>query len=248
MAHAQGRGAMSAMARPTVAAPMAAPHVVMHSSQPVGTHFVSGSHPVAGVRFVRTRSGAIVARPPQHGTSPVRMNGRIGGAIPPLLSQDVVPGLGFDYPHFAATHPQGVHDHDRGFVGGFVPFFSGGGYYMPLFPDDVEETPAADAQQADARAPDYSEPAQLPTRSRERVAQNYAPPAQPAPERESEQYVFVRRDGTLFFAAAYSLGRTARFATSLARACAARLLCDKLDLNATQQFNEQRGLNFRLPA
>jgi hypothetical protein len=160
-----------------------------------------------------------------------------------------VPGLGFDYAHFAATHPRGIHDRDRnrGFAVGFVPFFSGGGYYMPIGPDDVEEVPAADAQQADTGAQGYSEPAQPPSRSRDAMPQNYGPAAQAAPERESEQYVFVRRDGTVFFAVAYSWENgTLRYISP--EGLRHTVNTDKLDLNATQQFNEQRGLNFHLPA
>ncbi len=247
MAHAQGRG-MSAMARPAVAAPMAAPHVVMHAAQPSAAHVTSGSHVYTGYpRFVRTRSGAIVARPAPRAGSPIRNNGSAGSGRP-LLSQDIVPGLGFDYAHVAATHPNGIHDRNRNrvFSGAFVPFFYGGGYYMPLGADDVEEAPAAEAQ-ADTGSAGYSEPAQPPTRSRDAVPQNYASSAQAAPEPESEQYVFVRRDGTLFFAVAYSWENgTLRYITT--EGVRRTLAGDKIDLDATQQFNEQRGLNFHLPA
>ena len=62
-----------------------------------------------------------------------------------------------------------------------------------------------------------------------------------------EPYVFVRRDGTLFFATAYAWENgTLRYIT--AEGLRRTVTADKLDLNATQQFNEQRGLNFRLPA
>jgi hypothetical protein len=54
----------------------------------------------------------------------------------------------------------------------------------------------------------------------------------------------VRRDGTVFFAVAYAWENgTLRYVTSegLRRSVAH----ETLDLSATQQFNEQRGLNFR---
>jgi hypothetical protein len=77
--------------------------------------------------------------------------------------------------------------------------------------------------------------------------QSYAPAPQPAPEREADQYVFVRRDGTLFFAVAYAWENgTLRYITS--EGLRHTVTADKLDLDATQQFNEQRGLIFRLPA
>ena len=175
------------------------------------------------------------------------MNGTVGSNRA-LLSQDTVPGLGFDYAHFAATHPQGIHNHDRnrGFIGGFVPFFGGGGYYMPIGTDDVEEAPA-DTQQTVAadnasipiamRPGDYDSPR----------ARHASSDTVPAEEKESEQYVFVRRDGTVFFAVAYSWENgTLRYITS--EGLRRSVTNDKLDLDATQQFNEQRGLNFHSPA
>jgi len=65
--------------------------------------------------------------------------------------------------------------------------------------------------------------------------------------RSTEEFVFVRRNGTVFFAVAYAWENgTLRYVTSEGlRRSAAR---ETLDLNATQQFNEQRGLNFRWPA
>jgi hypothetical protein len=73
------------------------------------------------------------------------------------------------------------------------------------------------------------------------------PPApQPTPKGESEEYVFVRRDGTVFFAAAYAWENgTLRYVTN--EGVRHNITSDKLDLDATQQFNEQRGLNFRAP-
>jgi hypothetical protein len=235
------------MARPAVAAP--APHVAMHASPIAGTHISSGSHTaVAGSsRFVRTRSGTIVVRPSRTGTRNhvTTSSGHV------VRSQDVVPGLGFDFAHFAATHPNRNHgkDRNRQFVAGFVPFFSGGGYYMPLFPDDVDDAPAEDAQAVDngESAPEPVESARRPADYEPR--QNRPPAAQAVAlaEPEVEPYVFVRRDGTVFFATAYAWENgTLRYITS--EGLRHTVTADKLDLGATQQFNEQRGLNFRSPA
>ena len=118
---------------------------------------------------------------------------------------------------------------------------------MPLFPDDVDEAPAADAQAADNGQP---EPVQMAPRPGDYEArQNRTPAAAQAAvaEPESEPYVFVRRDGTLFFANAYAWENgTLRYITP--EGLRRTVTSDKLDLNATQQFNEQRGLTFRLPA
>jgi hypothetical protein len=63
----------------------------------------------------------------------------------------------------------------------------------------------------------------------------------------SEEYVFVRRDGTVFFAVAYSWENGAlRYITN--QGLRGTLTRDSLDMGATQQFNEQRGLSFRSPA
>jgi hypothetical protein len=161
-----------------------------------------------------------------------------------LLSQDNVPGLGFDYPHVAAVHPHGIHDRNRPFFGTFVPFFYGGGYYMPLSSDDIEDAPPAEAQQADTGAQEAAQSSDRPRPAR--PSHDYAPAPQTAAEREAEQYVFVRRDGTVFFAAAYAWENgTLRYITS--EGLRHTVTTDKLDLDATQQFNEQRGLTFRSP-
>jgi hypothetical protein len=166
-----------------------------------------------------------------------------------LRSQDNVPGLGFDYAHLAAVHPNGIHDHDRdrrrGLNAGFFPFFNGGGYYFPL--DDYDEdVPPADAQQVDNGAPEPAPYAAAPRPGDYEPRQPRQAAAQ-APEPEPEPYVFVRRDGTLFFATAYAWENgTLRYITS--EGLRRTVTADKLDLDATQQFNEQRGLTFRAPA
>jgi hypothetical protein len=224
----------------------------------VGPHTTSGVHVLAGTRWVRTRSGNLVLRP----AIPISRNNshsRFGNhfANRPVVSQDV-PGLGFDYAHFAATHPNGSRGgrfRDRGFVGAFVPFFGGGGYYMPLFPDDVEDEAGYDAEQAaaeeaQAETEEVAEQPEPPRQSRARAPQLAVPPAAPVaatPEPPSDQYVFVRRDGSLFFAVGYTWDNgTLRYVTSegLRRSVEGKAL----DLDATQQFNQQRGLAFRAPA
>jgi len=69
----------------------------------------------------------------------------------------------------------------------------------------------------------------------------------PESAHQTEEYVFVRRDGSLFFAVAYAWDSgTLRYVTTEGlRRSVAR---DSLDLDATQQFNEQRGMNFHSPA
>src|SRR5579859_4433642 len=197
IASAQSRGMSQGMISGMVRPAVAGSHATMQGSSSVGIHMTAGTRTVTGTRLVRTRSGAVVVRRAQH------VNGRMrnSGSRRAILSQDV-PGLGFDFPHFAATHPQGSRDEDRNhqFAGAFLPLFGGGGYYMPLFPEDVEEAPAAEPQQKDTE-----EAPAAPAPGREPVVepqQSYAGAPQPVPEQESDKYVFVRRDGTLFIAVA----------------------------------------------
>jgi len=157
-----------------------------------------------------------------------------------------VPGLGFDFVHFAATHPNAFRGRHRFNLGGFFPFFSGG-FVMPSVPAVIDEEPADSENtvavddtprrrvRVVAAAP---EPAAAPVLS---------PAAESASTVPNEEYVFVRRDGTLFFAVAYSWENGAlRYITS--QGLRGTLTREALDLNATQQFNDQRGLIFHAPA
>ena len=159
-----------------------------------------------------------------------------------------VPGLGFDEAHLAAVCPNGVGTGFFGQGAGFYsPFFGGGygGYYMPGIAEG-DDSGSADAQQqdtGDVDARDYygRRLRQAPPAPAVAVAQEQTP------VNDSDQFIFVRRDGTVFFAVAYAWENgTLRYVTS----DGLRRNIDKnaLDLDATQQFNEQRGLSFRLPA
>jgi hypothetical protein len=156
-----------------------------------------------------------------------------------------VPGLGFDMAHLAATRgPEavGAGHHHRRQQPVFFPFIDGG-FFLPSSPVIVEEGAAPEAQQEENAESDVAE---APRRAR--VMQPIPAPPQveeaSAAPRQTEEFVFVRRDGTVFFAVAYAweIG-TLRYVTSEGlRHSVAR---ETLDLNATQQFNEQRGLSFR---
>jgi len=158
----------------------------------------------------------------------------------------LAPGLGFDAVHQAATCGSGPVGFGRGgFQGaGFFPFFDGG-YSEPSSPGAVDEASAAQAPEpeatdAEARQTDrrYRAPEPAPTPAAESAS------SAPA---ENEQFVFVRRDGTVFFAVAYAWEKgTLRYVTS--QGLRRTVTQDALDLDATRQFNEQRGLNFQLPA
>lgn len=158
-----------------------------------------------------------------------------------------VPGLGFDYPHLAAVSGN-RRNHGSRFNGGF-PFGFGGFLLSPSVV--VEEPPAADSPSA---APEEvpleaasDDPVERLSHSRARASAPSESLAAPAPQPDAEQFVFVRRDGSLVFAIAYSWDNgSLRYVTP--EGFRRTIASDALDLGATQQFNEQRGLTFRWPA
>jgi hypothetical protein len=209
-----------------------------------------------GAPSARTRS---TGRPIRRGnSSPFGSNGNDFQNVPGLgfdfgsNGNDFqnVPGLGFDYPHLAAISGN-RRMHGRRFDGEF-PFGSGGFLFGPSV--IVEEVPVPESQPTvvEDQVADEAPEVQRPPR-RERASRAVSDPqpesasAPAPPQPDPEQFVFVRRDGGLVFAVAYTWDNgTLRYVTpeGLRRSMGR----DALDLNATQQFNEQRGLNFRVPA
>jgi len=235
----QGRAMMPAASHAVAAAPRA----VAHAASPV----VSRATPTARI-VVRTGT----PRPRIAASSAGRVTRRAGGthhsAGATAFTSDFVPvpGLGFDMTHLAATRgPEAVgagrHREQQPIL---FPFIDGG-FFLPSSPVVVEEAAAPEAAEENAE----TEVAERPRRAR--VTQPAPAPPQveeaSAAPRQTEEFVFVRRDGTVFFAVAYAWENgVLRYVTSEGlRRTIAR---ETLDLNATQQFNEQRGLNFRLPA
>jgi hypothetical protein len=158
-----------------------------------------------------------------------------------------VPGLGFDYVHYAAVHPGGNRRGGRGGAYlGYFPFFDSGfllPYSQSYVSPPVDETPSYEGQvQGSSDAPDGS--ANVRTPYGPRTISSYDVIV--SPQSPSQAYVFVRRDGTVFFAVAYSWdsGNLYYVTQEGLRRTLAR---DALDLDATQQFNEQRGLSFHVP-
>lgn len=238
--HAQGRAMMPAASH----AMAAAPSVVVHAAQPAGVRTVAVSRIPRGTTTTHLRPGAASAG---------RVTRRAGGvhrsAGAAAFSSDFVPvpGLGFDMAHLAATRgPEAVgagrHRRQQPIL---FPFIDGG-FFLLSSPVVVEE----------AAAPEAPAEENAETEVAERPRHAHVMQAAPAPRQveeasavpsQTEEFVFVRRDGTVFFAVAYAWENgTLRYVTSegLRRSIAR----ETLDLNATQQFNEQRGLNFRSPA
>ncbi len=230
-----------------------------------GVHFAAAPRPLAAPRgasvrpMVVSRSVARTGRtstrlaavpravhPTGWNNVPHRANFPADPVFPngnPIVDGYPVPGLGFDYSHYFAVHPNAGrcrHCFDNGFI---VPFFDGGVYLpVPMYADD-----AAEAQPAEEAAP-----VQEAQQQEQPPSQDYYgnPPArtysQPPPKPEAD-YIFVRRDGTLIFAIAYTwINDRLQYVTEegLRRTVPA----NTIDLDATQQFNDQRGVPIRLPA
>ena len=236
----QGRAMMPAASHAVAAAPRAVAHVA--------PPMVSRAMPTARI-VVRTGT----ARPRIAGSSAGRVTRRAGGthrsAGAAAFTSDFVPvpGLGFDMTHLAATRgPEAVGaGRHRGQQPILFPFIDGG-FFLPSSPVVVEEAATPEAPQEENTE---TEVAERPRHARLMPAAPAPPQAEErsAAPRQTEEFVFVRRDGTVFFAVAYAWENgVLRYVTSegLRRSIAR----ETLDLNATQQFNEQRGLNFRLPA
>ena len=202
------------------------------------------SRPVTGVHAVPSHRGTM--RPVSSPKPPVRS--QIVSSNPiyvgaPLAQNDVgVPGLGFDYVHYFATHPNAGRRH---FEGGVVPFVGGSMYVpYPLYMEGgAPAESAAEGSPAEAEQPvPAEEAAARPADVAVRPYANSRAPAEP-----DSEYVFVRRDGTVFFAVAFTFDSTdLRYITGDGFRKSAPLA--SLDLAATQQFNEQRGLTPRLPS
>ena len=238
---AQGHGMM-----PVSRSAAVAPRVAMAAPRVGSAQAMSGPGTAMRVGTMRPRTAPSAMRSTRRPTSARRRIDEDNVRLRPDCNS--APGLGFDAVHQSAICGSGtVGLRRRGLqVPFFFPFFDGG-FSLPGSAAAVDEASATEASQTEATEAEARE-----TSRRHRVAEPAAAP-QPAVETASaatpddEQFVFVRRDGTLFFAVAYSWENgTLRYVTS--QGLRHTVTQDALDLDATRQFNEQRGLNFRLPA
>ena len=220
---------------------------------PVSAAHIAPAHPMMAARPV-SRPGRTSTRitaapktaahpmgwnhPPQHVTNPVDPVFPNGNNVTNGLP---VPGLGFDYPHYFATHPNAGRCHNC-FGRSFVAPFGDGGFFIPI-PMYVE-------QPAEAQPAEPTDAGDQVAQTEEPPEQNYpTPPArvapQPVPKQQSE-YVFVRRDGTLIFAVAYSwINDRLQYVSE--EGLRRTVPLNTIDMDATQQFNDQRGVPIRLP-
>jgi hypothetical protein len=144
------------------------------------------------------------------------------------------------------SRPPVVHSRQDSFplFSGFILPFVGGGIYVPDF-----DYTGFDASDQSAAADIPLEPQEPASETAERESAPVAPAVSRdnfSPEQVSE-FIFVRRDGSLFFAVAYSwVNDKLQYVSQdgLRRT----IPLGSLDLGATQQFNDQRGVAIRLPA
>jgi hypothetical protein len=235
-------------------------HPAMSAGGGIRTAPRPGGTVARGTTVFRGTPGVITA---SRGTGMARPVSRANSSIDrPASLPDFtgVPGLGFDYVHLAAVHPQQSGRHGfRNRNTGFFPFFDSGfllpyGYGYGYSDTSADDTYASNAVSAPQYSADAANDAQNAPSDDRRTSSRYGLQAATAPydvvvtpQKQSEQYVFVRRDGTVFFAVAYSWQAGNLFYVTqdgLRRS----VTSDVLDLDATQQFNEQRGLTFRAPA
>jgi hypothetical protein len=199
----------------------------------------SGAHPQVARHLAATSSSRISTTRP---STIYRANTIFSPASP--FDINPVPGLGFDFPHWAAVHPNLVGRNFNNFGG--VPFFGGG--FFPMVGFGYSDAGASDNQSTSAN------PSEQPIQSAESIAPEEPVDQRPshvrslpAPVLPSAEYIFVRRDGSVFFAVAYSwVNGNLQYITrdGLRKLASATTL----DLDATTQFNEQRGVPFHSPA
>jgi hypothetical protein len=161
------------------------------------------------------------------------------------------PGLGFDFPHMAAVNSG--REFGRGRSHGNNGSFGFGGFLLSSPEVIVMEGQQGESAQAAPSDEGIADAANNGgnSNSERNLEDQFLPAANrlgpPAPVRDASEYVFVRRDGTLLFGVAYSWDKgTLRYITREGQRRS--ISQDALDMDATQQFNEQRGVNFHTPA
>jgi hypothetical protein len=165
-----------------------------------------------------------------------------------------VPGLGFDFPHLAAIsaglgnnpslpfHPGGRHGQAS-----FTPIlFWGYPYYSEDAGGDQLDEPAAQpaqAQQPQIIVIQQPAPQRQDADSASDAGNAPAPAAEaeaPAPNPDAGNFILVRRDGRILFAAVFSVvGTQLQYVTP--EGIRRTLEMVDLDADATQQMNEARG-------
>jgi len=153
------------------------------------------------------------------------------------------PGFGFDYEHYFAVYPAARYTPINS--GLYVPYI-GGGYYMP-YPVSYPENAAPAAEQtAQATAPETQQQVWVQAPQRETAPSEPAGPTVFSKTDKLPEFTFLRTDGTVFFAVAYSFTKNhLRYITQ--DGVPKSVLLTSLDLSASREFNEERGIQLRIP-
>ena len=104
-------------------------------------------------------------------------------------------------------------------------------------------------EQPAAQPAEGTQAAEQPAEAEEPASRETSPStwSKPLPVPKQQEYVFVRRDGTLIFAVAYSwINDRLQYVTE--EGIRRTVPRNALDLDATQQFNDQRGVFIQPPA
>ncbi len=166
-------------------------------------------------------------------------------------SANGVPGLGFDYPHFAAI--SGSLQNNRSFGsrrGGhrqqnsFVPVLFDGYPYYSDASDYDQPQPQSQPQVIVIQQPVPEVSTQQDVALGDVAASPAAPPAT-TPVRDVGEFVLVRRDGRILFASIFSVvGSQLLYVTP--EGIRHTLPLTDLDADATQEMNEARGTSVKL--
>ena len=239
------RAALPSAMHALTAAPVAGGHAApMHA--PSAAH--SGTHPVTPE--INRRPVQKDWRHPGHSRAfqhdnagrTIRNNFCSGQPLTNLGSNPV-PGFGFDYEHFYAVHPTwNTCNHISGDI---APYYGGGGYdsdpyYSAPGSQEADDENASNEQPESRRITYAQEPAASASSRSESNSYSYTP-TEPAVE-----FVFVKRDGSTFYATAYTVLKDKVQYVTKEGLCRSVTL-DSLDPAATHKFNEERGNTVDLP-
>lgn len=234
----------------TLLATCTAAHAQRHSVPRMGTVAVAP----ARSRVVRTPQASFASVSTQLVSPNTVFGGSFGSvSVGPLIGTFPVPGFGFDFTHFAAVNRNlGI----RALIDPATqlqlalarqilretPFFP----FVTAFPFSQPEVVVVPQPQVIV----VQQP--VPVEEREERGRRVEAAAQPQPRREPQpveelgELVLVRSDGRVLFAVAFS--RVNERLVYVTREGIRRSFpLSELDVDATQQMNEERGTSLRLP-
>lgn len=243
--------AVSASAQQHFAAPAAAPAVVAHpvAAAPVGAVHAAPAH--------AAQSGHPVAHAPVAGVRPVTTARKrpVSASISQSHASNLALGTGVNAAHGVPLpskcnhfgYPlQGLNGCASG-NGVVLPFFGGAMYIpIPYYADaGAPEQAGPEGQEQAANQPENGPEQQPAEQEPAAAAVPYRAPSNTINE-SLAQFVFVQRDGTKFYAVAYSfLNDRLQYVTK--EGIRHSVAVDSLDIEATQKTNEQLGNTINLP-